>query len=64
MADEHHFSIRIEPDRLYAGRFFWALLKGKQVYNRSQSSFATKREAAAAGAKVLEMRIAAWQAAQ
>ena len=36
--------------------------KAAQVYNRSQLSFATKREAAAEAAKVLEKRIAAWQA--
>jgi len=64
MAEEHRFSIRLEPDQLRLGRYFWALFKGNQAYNRSQTSFATKREAAAEGAKVLEMRIAAWQATQ
>jgi hypothetical protein len=62
MAEDHQFSIRVEPDRLRPGRYFWALLKGTQVYNRSQTSFATKREAASQGAKVLDMRVAAWQA--
>lgn len=64
MAEDHQFSIRLEPDRLRPGRFFWALHKGAQAYNRSQTSFATKREAASEGAKVLEMRIAAWRAQQ
>ena len=47
-----------------AGRYYWALFKGQQAYNRSQPSFATKREAAAEGAKVLKKRIAVWQAAR
>ena len=64
MADDHQFTIRLEPDRLHPGRFFWALFKGAQAYNRSLTSFATKREAASEGAKVLEMRIAAWRAQQ
>ena len=62
MAEDHQFTIRLEPDRVRIGRFYWALFKGKQVYNRSQLSFATKREAAAEGEKVLDMRIAAWMA--
>ena len=64
MAEEHNFSIRVEPDRVRTGRYYWALFKGQQAYNRSQLSFASKREAAAEGAKVLEKRIAAWQAAR
>jgi hypothetical protein len=62
MAEDHQFSIRLEPDLLRPGRYFWALFKGNQVYNRSQTSFESKREAAAQGGKVLEARIAAWQA--
>lgn len=63
MTEEHHFSIRLEPDRVRLGRYYWALFKGNQAYNRSQLSFASKRQAAVEGAKVLEKRIAAWQAA-
>jgi hypothetical protein len=37
-------------------------MKGKQPYNRSEASFTTKRQAEDEGAKVLEKRIAAWQA--
>lgn len=62
MANDHQFTVRVEPDALRKGRFHWALFKAAQVYNRSQLSFATKREAAAEAAKVLEKRIAAWQA--
>jgi hypothetical protein len=64
VVDDHQFSIRTEPDRFRTGRYFWALFKGNQAYNRSESSFATKREAAAEGDKVLEKRIAAWRATQ
>jgi hypothetical protein len=63
MADDHQFSTRVEPDTSRPGRFRWALYKAKQAYNRSETSFATKREAAAEAAKVLDRRIAAWQAA-
>jgi hypothetical protein len=64
MTEDHKFTVRIEPDSSRPGRFRWALLKAKQPYNRSEMSFATKREAAAEAAKVLERRIAAWQAVQ
>jgi hypothetical protein len=64
MAEDHQFTIRIVPDTSRPGRFRWALLKAKQPYNHSEASFATKREAAAEAAKVLDRRIAAWQAVQ
>jgi hypothetical protein len=62
MDEKHQFSIRIEADNVRVGRYYWALFKGQQAYNRAQLSFATKREAMAEGEKVLEKRIAAWQA--
>jgi hypothetical protein len=62
MAENHQFTVRVEPDTSRPGRFRWALLKATQVYNRSEMSFATKREAIAEAAKVLDKRIAAWQA--
>ena len=63
MTEDHQFSTRVEPDTSRPGRFRWALYKAKQAYNRSETSFATKREAAAEAAKVLDRRIAAWHAA-
>lgn len=63
MIEDHQFSTRVEPDTSRPGRFRWALYKAKHAYNRSEMSFATKREAAAEAAKVLDKRIAAWQAA-
>jgi hypothetical protein len=62
MGEDHQFTVRVEPDSSRPGRFRWALLKGKQAYNRSEASFATKREANIEAAKVLDKRIAAWQA--
>jgi hypothetical protein len=41
MDQDHQFSIRLEPDRVRLGRFYWALFKGTQAYNRSQLSFAS-----------------------
>ena len=64
MDDDHHFTVRIYADLASPGRFQWALLRAGQVYNTSKVSFATKREATAEAAKVLEKRVAAWQAAQ
>jgi hypothetical protein len=64
MAEEHQFTVRIEPDSAQPGRYRWTLLKATQAYNRSEMSFATKREAASEAAKVLDRRIAAWQAAR
>ena len=63
MTEHHDFSTRVEPDTSRPGRYRWALYKDKHAYNRSETSFATKREAAAEAAKVLDRRIAAWQAA-
>ena len=64
MAEGHGYSIRAEADRVRAGRYYWALFKGDQAYNRSPLSYATKREALADGGIVLEKRIAAWEAAR
>jgi hypothetical protein len=64
MAEDHHFTVRIEPETSQSGRYRWTLFKSNQPYNRSEMSFATKREATAEAAKVLDRRIAAWQAAR
>jgi hypothetical protein len=62
MAENHQFTVRVEPDSSRPGRFLWTLFKANHAYNRSEMSFATKREATAEAAKVLDKRIAAWQA--
>jgi hypothetical protein len=64
MDENHQFTVRVEPDLSRPGRFRWALFKARQVYNRSEQSYATKREAAAEAAKVLDRRVSAWQAAR
>jgi len=64
MSEDHQFTVRVEPDSSRPGRFRWALFKATQAYNRSETSYPTKREATAEAAKVLDRRIAAWQAAR
>jgi hypothetical protein len=64
MAEEHQFSVRVEPDLAQPGYYRWTLFKATQAYNRSALSFATKREAALEAAKVLDKRVAAWEAAR
>jgi hypothetical protein len=61
MSEDHQFTVRVEPDSSRPGRFRWALFKAQQAYNRSEMSYATKREAADEAAKVLDRRIAAWR---
>jgi hypothetical protein len=62
MAEEHQFSVKVEPDLLRAGRFRWSLFRSGQVQDRSSVSYATKREAEVDAAKALAKRIASWQA--
>jgi hypothetical protein len=45
MAENHPFSIRIEPDPLGGHRFRWTLCEGEQIIIRSPHSYATQREA-------------------
>jgi hypothetical protein len=61
MSEDHQFTVRVEPDSSRPGRFRWALFKAQQAYNRSEMSYATKREAADEAAKVLDRRITAWR---
>jgi hypothetical protein len=64
LAEDHGYSLRAEKDRVREGRYYWALYKGDQAYNRSPLSYASKREALAEGEIVLGKRIAAWEAAR
>jgi hypothetical protein len=61
MADNHHLTMKVEPDLLRVGRFRWTLFDSGQVRERSEVSFATRREAEADGTRVLLRRIAAWR---
>ena len=62
MPKDHSFRVEVEPDLLRAGRSRWTLYEFGQVRDRSEVSFATKREAAAGAAKALDKHIAKWPA--
>jgi hypothetical protein len=61
MAENHPFTITVEPDLLREGRFRWAVCENGQPRNRSAVSYATKREATADATKALEKLIADWR---
>jgi hypothetical protein len=58
MAENHPFTITVEPDLLRDGRFRWTLYENGQPRTRSPFSYATKREALADAAKALDKQIA------
>ena len=62
MDREHHFTIKIEPDLLRAGRSRWLFCESGQTRSRSELSYATKREAMADATKLLDKQIALWRA--
>lgn len=62
MLKDHNFTVEVEPDLLRAGRSRWTLHEFGQVRDRSEVSFATKREAAAGAAKALGKRNVSWPA--
>ena len=61
MAENHPFTIGVEPDLLRDGRFRWTLYENGQVRNRSAISYATEHEALADATKALETQIADWR---
>jgi hypothetical protein len=61
MTDEHHFTIRVEPDLLREGHFRWALCESGQDRQRSEEPYTSKGEAYAAAAKVLREYLANWR---
>lgn len=61
MAENHPFTIKIEPDLLGRGRSRWRLCEGGCTRDRSIVSYATKREAEADATKKLHKRIAIWR---
>jgi hypothetical protein len=64
MAENHPFTIGVEPDLLRDGRFRWTLYENGQVRNRSAISHATKREALADATMALEKQIADWRSSR
>jgi hypothetical protein len=62
MVEDHQITVVVEPDLLRSGRYRWTLLRSGQAQDRSEMSFATRREADADAEKALKRRIAAWKA--
>ena len=60
MAEEHHFTIRVEPDLLREGHFRWTLYESGQPRERSEVSHGTKGEAHADATKVLRKHTEEW----
>jgi hypothetical protein len=61
MVEDHQITVVVEPDLLRSGRYRWTLFRSGQAQDRSEMSFATKREADADAEKALKRRIAAWK---
>jgi hypothetical protein len=64
MAENHPFTIRVEPDLLRDGRFRWTLYENGRPRHQSPVSYATRREAVAGAAKALEKQIGNWRSAR
>lgn len=63
-AEAHPFSIRVEPLVTREGRYSWVISQGENAPTVSQESYATRREALAAGDKVLRKMIDLWRVAK
>jgi len=61
MAENHRFTITVEPDLSCGHRFRWTLYESGQPRNRSPVSYATRREAVADATRALEKQIADWR---
>ncbi len=64
IAEEHHFTIRVEADLLRQDHFRWVLCESGQVRERSDGSDSTKGEAYADAANVLREYLANWHPAK
>ena len=64
MAENHPFTVRVEPDLLRPGRFRWTLYENGQPRNRSIVSYPTERDADADATKALDKEIANWRLAR
>jgi hypothetical protein len=60
MSLDHQITVVVKPDLLREGRYRWTVLHSGQAGDRSEVSFATRREAEADAAKALKRSIAAW----
>jgi hypothetical protein len=61
MAEDHQITVVVDPDLLRAGRYRWTILHSGQAQNRSETSFATRREADADAEKALKKHITEWR---
>jgi hypothetical protein len=61
MAEEHHFTIKVEADLVREGRFRWTLFESGQPRERSEASYATKGEAHADATKALREYMTEWR---
>jgi hypothetical protein len=60
MSKDHPFSIKVIPDPEREGRFRWTIYESGKQRDRSQDSFATRREAESDAIKVMQKRISTW----
>ena len=61
MAEEHRFTVQIEPDAERPLRYRWTMLEGDQVKSQSAHSYATRREARIEAENALKRMVTLWQ---
>jgi hypothetical protein len=61
MADNHPFTIKIEPHPEGVRRSRWSIYEGGRLRDHSPESYATMREAKANADKVMQKLITNWQ---
>jgi hypothetical protein len=64
MAENHPFTITVEPDLSRGHRFRWTLYENGRPRHQSPVSYATRREAVAGAAKALEKQLGNWRSAR
>jgi hypothetical protein len=64
IAEDHPFTMRVEPDLSSGHRFRWSIYENGQPRNRSPVSYATRREAVIDATKALDKQIANWRPAR
>lgn len=62
MAKDHQLSVVIARDEERPERYRWVLLRANVAEGRSLSTYGTRREAEAQGARALANQISAWRA--
>jgi len=59
--ETHPFTLKVEPLAGREGRYSWVIYRGEAPPQSSQESYATRREAMAAGDKVLVKLVGLWR---